>query len=138
MRIRKINFLNILITAYILADAGYDVFMTNNRGNYYSRQHLLLNPDIIGEFWNFSYPQIALNDYTAVIDHILLWTGQEKLYLVGHSQGTSGIMCLLSERPEYNAKVAAVSLMSPIGYLSHLNQLFTTISQLAPLLEVIS
>lgn len=41
-------------TGFMLADAGFDVWLTNARGNTYGRAHTYLDPDRDKEFWQFS------------------------------------------------------------------------------------
>lgn len=55
-------------------------------------------------------------DQPAVIDYILQQTKLQKLYYVGFSQGTTSIIVLLSEKPEYNDKIHVAVLLGPIGY----------------------
>ena len=72
---------------YILADAGYDVWFGNNRGNSYSRNHTSLSPTTEA-FWNFSFDEMALIDLPTHLNFVLEATGAENLSYVGHSQGT--------------------------------------------------
>ena len=44
-----------LSPAYILANAGYDVWLGNSRGSKYSRKHAYLNPNEDAKFWQFSW-----------------------------------------------------------------------------------
>lgn len=61
--------------AYILADAGYDVWMGNARGNTYSRAHNEMKTDS-WNFWDFSWHEMALYDLPAEIDFIYLKKGK--------------------------------------------------------------
>lgn len=74
------------LSAYILADQGYDVWIGNARGNKYSRAHTYLDPDTGVDFWDFTWHQIGVYDLPAMIDYVLEQTGQEDMFYIGHSQ----------------------------------------------------
>ncbi|KAL0110379.1 hypothetical protein PUN28_013789 [Cardiocondyla obscurior] len=106
--------------AFILADEGYDVWLGNARGNMYSRKHYL--PDIKKElYWDFSWHEIGVYDLPAMIDYVLKTTGREKLFYLGHSQGTTAFFVMASERPEYQDKIQAMVAMAPVAFCSRMN-----------------
>ncbi|KAG8230454.1 hypothetical protein J437_LFUL009942 [Ladona fulva] len=105
--------------AYILADAGYDVWMGNARGNRYSRKHASLDPDK-AKFWEFSFDEMGYYDLPAEIDHVLAHTGQQKLFYAGHSMGTTMFYAMASRRPEYNGKIKAMFSLAPVAFMGRL------------------
>ncbi|BFF97705.1 lipase 3 [Drosophila madeirensis] len=104
--------------AYLLADAGYDVWLGNARGNIYSRANsqISLNSH---KFWHFDWHEIGTIDVAAMIDYIIEETDFPKVHYGGHSQGTTVYMVLLSERPEYNDKIATGHMLAPCAFFEH-------------------
>ncbi|XP_011695877.1 PREDICTED: lipase 3-like [Wasmannia auropunctata] len=113
--------------AYVLCDNGFDVWLTNTRGNTYSKSHKYYSIKD-KEFWNFSFHEIGYYDLPAAIDYILEKTGHSKLYYVGHSQGAAAFYVMASERPEYNAKVKGMISLAPAVFLGN---------QRSPLLKLV-
>lgn len=91
---------------------GYDVWIGNARGNIFSRNHTTLDPND-AKFWQFSFHEIGYFDLPAMIDYALNYTNQENLVYIGHSQGGTISFVLLSEREEYNEKIAIAHEMAP-------------------------
>ncbi|KAF9423224.1 hypothetical protein HW555_001293 [Spodoptera exigua] len=105
--------------AYHLADAGFDVWMGNARGNKNSRAHVSLNPDDEVqkyEFFDFSWEEIGMLDLPAMIDYILKQTGKDQLHYIGHSQGGTVFLVMASMLPENNKKIASAHLCAGVGY----------------------
>ncbi len=55
---------------YILADAGYDVWLGNVRGNTYSMNNTKYTPKQ-DEFWDFSFDEMAQYDLPAMINTVI-------------------------------------------------------------------
>lgn len=110
------------VTAYNLADAGFDVWMGNAKGTRNSRYHVSLNPDDSTEkleFFDFTFEQIATKDLPAMIDYALEYTGKSQLHYIGHSQGGTVFLVLNSMLPEYNEKIASAHLLAGVGYQNY-------------------
>ncbi|XP_077509459.1 lipase 3-like [Amblyomma americanum] len=103
---------------YVLADAGFDVWLANMRGNTQSR-HLHYTRDQ-KEFWDFSFDDISKYDVPDTIDFVLNHTGHNKTLYVGHSLGAATLFGLLSERPEYNDKILLFSAFAPAVHFNNM------------------
>lgn len=92
---------------YVLADLGYDVWLTNNRGSTFSYEHINSNKidsnmdsfNISSDYWEFSFYEIAKYDLIANIEYIKKISNKTKVNYVGHSQG--GFQVLLSYTINY-------------------------------------
>lgn len=105
---------------FLLADAGYDVWLGNVRGNTYARRNVKYSPKS-KEFWKFSFDEMATYDLPAMIDFVLAKSGQKKLYYIGHSQGTLIAFALLSEKVEYNNKIKLFMGLGPVATVGYIN-----------------
>jgi len=100
---------------FILADAGYDVWFGNDRGNTYSRNHTSLKVSDT-KFWNFTWGDMARFDLPAEIDYVLAVSGAKTLTYLGHSQGTSVAFAGLALNQTLASKVDLYIAMAPVVF----------------------
>mmetsp|Transcript_20030 Transcript_20030/g.17706 ORF Transcript_20030/g.17706 Transcript_20030/m.17706 type:complete len:439 (+) Transcript_20030:12-1328(+) len=119
---------------YLLSEAGYDVWMTNTRGNFNSYEHS--NPkdysvfDQHSKYWNFTFDQMAIYDLPANIDYILDYTNHEKLTYIGHSQGTIQFWAANSMGNIAN-KIEAFVGLGPVMYIKNMRSPIMAILKLS-------
>lgn len=114
------------LSAFILANQGYDVWLYNARGTKYSRNHTILNPKS-DEFWNFSWHEMGIYDLPATIDYITQQTNHDGIYYFGHSQGCATMYVFLSTIPSYNGKIKTYIHLAPVVFLDNTKSLLITI-----------
>ncbi|URE17668.1 Triacylglycerol lipase [Musa troglodytarum] len=69
--------------AFVLADNGFDVWITHGRGTRWSRRHESLDTSDPA-YWAWSWDELASFDLPATVGFVVRQTGQ-KLHYVGHS-----------------------------------------------------
>jgi pimeloyl-ACP methyl ester carboxylesterase len=107
---------------YILADAGFDVWLGNNRGNGVSTINVKYGKHT-QEYWDFSWDEMALIDLPSQINYVLQQTGVQQLSYIGHSEGTiqafSGFVANTTLASQVNLYVA----LAPVAYVQYVESL---------------
>ncbi|XP_034240195.1 lipase 3-like [Thrips palmi] len=104
---------------FLLADAGYDVWLANTRGSTYSRKHEKYS-DSDYRFWDFTLHEPGVYDLPAFMDKVLNTTGASKLHYIGHSMGTTIFYILGSTRPDLMSRVRLAVHLAPVTYWSRI------------------
>ncbi|KXJ79234.1 hypothetical protein RP20_CCG001665 [Aedes albopictus] len=101
-----------------LLEAGMEVWLGNSRASSESAGHLTYSNDS-SQYWDFSFHEIGFYDLPAMIDAALQMSQRKQLHLIAFSEGASATLVLLSERPEYNAKIMSLNLMAPAAFMTN-------------------
>jgi pimeloyl-ACP methyl ester carboxylesterase len=107
---------------FLLADAGFDVWMSNSRGNAFSRNHTGFLPTSPA-FWEFSFAEMAAYDLPAAVAYILQHTGAATLSYVGHSQGCTQAFAALSADAALRRQLDVFVALAPAVYLRRVSSL---------------
>ena len=84
-----------------LMDAGYDVWLGNQRGNIFGNTNVNDSTWTLKERWDWSHAEIAQIDLPAQIEKILEVTGKEKVTMAAYSEGTFISMYALASQQDY-------------------------------------
>lgn len=104
--------------AFILSDAGYDVWLGNARGNSYSRGHIRYTPKD-KEFWDFSWHEMAIYDLPGVLSFIGNYTNQTgEIIYIGHSMGTTMFFAYSSTHAKAPDTVKMMVALAPVAFMS--------------------
>ena len=84
-----------------LCDEGYVVYLPYIRGTQFSRTHLDYDSSLNSKYWEFSFDHIAQYDVPANIKFVKQRDNVEKVYYIGHSQGTLIFFLAYMNDPEF-------------------------------------
>ncbi|KAG6572522.1 putative lipase [Phytophthora cinnamomi] len=104
--------------AFVLADAGYDVWLGNSRGNTYSNESIHYTTDD-DEFWDFSWEDMGLYDLPAMINYVRDTSGRPTISYVGHSQGVTQALVGFAANQTLAKSVSYFGALAPVSWLGH-------------------
>ena len=84
-----------------LCEEGYTVYLPYIRGTQFSRTHLDYDSSLNSKYWDFSFDHMAQYDVPANIKFVKNRDGVEKVYYIGHSQGTLTFFLAYMNNPEF-------------------------------------
>jgi len=122
--------------AFRLVEAGYDVWLGNQRGTKYSIGHQFLDTKS-KEYWSFSWSEMGDYDAVAQVDYALKHADQKKMVWIGHSQGTTQMFHALSSNQQYwDDRMELFIGIAPVTALKHCSAgLFKKLSWSIPIVE---
>jgi pimeloyl-ACP methyl ester carboxylesterase len=117
--------------AFRMVEAGYDVWLGNQRGTKYSLGHTHWDSKKDKEYWEFSFSEMGKFDAPAQVDYVRASTGAQKLAYVGHSQGTAQMFYALATNQDFWAqRLTLFASLAPITRIDHTtNKIFGALAQ---------
>ena len=67
-----------------------------------------------------SFDETGEFDLPAMIDKVRETSGQEKIFYVGHSMGTTSFMVMANKKPEYQEYIHMANFLAPIAFVDHM------------------
>ncbi|KAI5067105.1 hypothetical protein GOP47_0017633 [Adiantum capillus-veneris] len=101
---------------FVLADAGYDVWIGNTRTTRFSFGHVSLQRNDHA-FWDWCLDEMAEQDLPAMLGMVFETVG-EKVQYIGYSQGSQQAFAAFSEG-HLLSMVDKVVMLAPIAYVDH-------------------
>ncbi|XP_077293221.1 lipase 3-like isoform X2 [Arctopsyche grandis] len=113
---------------FILADAGYDVWIPNMRFNEYATHLTKTKSD--ATYWNFSLDEHGSIDIPESIDRVLKTTKANKIHYMGYSLGATVYIIMCNTRPDLASKMASFIALAPAIYMTNVRPLVQLVDKL--------
>jgi len=116
---------------FILADAGFDVWLGNTRGNLYCLNNKYYSNET-QEFWDFSWDEMAAYDLPAKLQYVSSSTGGQAVNYIGHSEGTLIAFTEFSQNTTTSDVVNLFIALAPVVYLTDPGELIQLAAEVSP------
>ncbi|KAI8923746.1 Alpha/Beta hydrolase protein [Entophlyctis helioformis] len=103
--------------AFHLADAGFDVWLGNNRAC--TKLHVDHHPSSLA-FWDWSLDDLATHDFPTMLEYVAVQTRHAQVSVIGHSQGNAQAFLALLINPKLCRRIRCLVALAPAVFLGPL------------------